>query len=113
MVKRAAHDGLDECSNHSGLKIIFVYVNIYASPSAGIGRQDDLKLRWITSWTFKSFLGYMKRLIIYNTNFTFASFSTLSSSNLNVSVISYLNADTDKISILNEKKKNWYLQMNQ
>jgi len=55
----------------------------------------------------------MKRLIIYNTNFTFASFSTLSSSNLNVSVISYLNADTDKISILNEKKKNWYLQMNQ
>ena len=34
MVKRAAHDSLDECSNHSSLK----------SPNAGIGRQDKLKL---------------------------------------------------------------------
>ena len=37
MVKLAAHDSSDECSNHSGL-IICNY--IYIDPSAGTGRQD-------------------------------------------------------------------------
>lgn len=41
MVEPTAHDGLGECSNHSGL-IRFVCF----SPSAGIGRQSDLKIRW-------------------------------------------------------------------
>ena len=44
MVKPTAHDGLDECSNHSGLNIIIINFDI--SPSAGIGRQSDLKIRW-------------------------------------------------------------------
>ena len=52
MVKPTAHDGLDECSNHSGLNIIIIYtcldthIYLYISPSAGIGRQSDLKIRW-------------------------------------------------------------------
>jgi hypothetical protein len=36
LVKPAAHDSLDECSNHSGLNT--------NNPSAGIGRQDNLKI---------------------------------------------------------------------
>ena len=39
MVEQAAHDSSDECSTHSSL-ILIIY------PSAGIGRQGELKLRW-------------------------------------------------------------------
>ena len=46
MVKQAAHDSSDECSNHSGLKIAKIFVYLYTSPSAGIGRQCELKIRW-------------------------------------------------------------------
>ena len=48
MVKQAAHDSSDECSNHSGLNIasIFVWLFTNRSPSAGIGRQCELKIRW-------------------------------------------------------------------
>lgn len=59
MVKPAAHDSLDGCSNRPSLKykakgaplgtnsnyktiVIFLLQN----PSAGIGRQCELKLRW-------------------------------------------------------------------
>ena len=43
MVKQAAHDSWDECSNHSGLN----YINIVLLyPSAGTGRQDNLKIYW-------------------------------------------------------------------
>ena len=57
MVKPTAHDGLDECSSHSGLNFIIIYTHIsiyryvclYISPSAGIGRQSDLKFRWHTA----------------------------------------------------------------
>ena len=47
MVKQAAHDSLDECSKHSGLNItVFVNIRIRTvyNPSAGIGRQDNLKI---------------------------------------------------------------------
>ena len=37
------------------LYIAYIYIN---NPSAGIGRQDKLKLYWYKSWTFKSFFGY-------------------------------------------------------
>ena len=44
MVKQAAHDSWDECSNHFGLKVIFLKLN--GKASAGIGRQDNLKIYW-------------------------------------------------------------------
>lgn len=48
MVEQAAHDSSDECSSHSGLTCNvergWVYYNKY--PSAGIGRQDKLKIYW-------------------------------------------------------------------
>ena len=44
MVKQAAHDSSDECSNHSGLNKDIYLLN--TSPSAGIGRQCELKIRW-------------------------------------------------------------------
>jgi hypothetical protein len=31
----------------------------YINPNAGIGRQDNLKIYWYLSWTFKSFFGYI------------------------------------------------------
>ncbi len=53
MVKQAAHDSSDECSIHSGLKREIIFFTLYYfdiknsfNPSAGIGRQGDLKLRW-------------------------------------------------------------------
>lgn len=54
MAKQAAHDSSDECSNHSGLMLIIYkkillsikYKYIYKYPSAGIGRQDNLKIYW-------------------------------------------------------------------
>jgi hypothetical protein len=47
MVEQAAHDSLDECSNHSGLKLYICRVYSYGnSSSAGIGRQYELKIRW-------------------------------------------------------------------
>ena len=60
MVKQAAHDSSDECSNHSGLislllahydalTLISKYtytIYTYNNPSAGIGRQDNLKIYW-------------------------------------------------------------------
>jgi hypothetical protein len=53
LVEQAAHDSSDECSNHSGLTIIAI------NPSAGIGRQGELKIRWyiivnvqVVSWIF-------------------------------------------------------------
>jgi hypothetical protein len=36
LVKQAAHNSSDECSNHFNL-----------NSSAGIGRQGDLKIRWL------------------------------------------------------------------
>lgn len=45
MVKQAAHDSSDECSNHSGLKVVMFTSRCKNSPSAEIGRQDELKLR--------------------------------------------------------------------
>jgi hypothetical protein len=36
MAKQAAHDSSDSCSNQLNL----------ISPSAGIGRQGELKIRW-------------------------------------------------------------------
>ena len=44
MVKQAAHDSSDECSSHSGLNQVFIKIFLY--PSAGIGRQDNLKIYW-------------------------------------------------------------------
>jgi hypothetical protein len=31
----------------------------FINPNAGIGRQDNLKIYWYLSWTFKSFFGYI------------------------------------------------------
>lgn len=82
----------------------------YNSPSAEIGRQDELKLRWLMSWTFKSFLGYMRKLILYyNTDMTRRNAST----NLPViPIVSYINPDIEKVSILENNDKNWYLSVN-
>ena len=40
MVKQAAHNSSDECSNH---------FNLNFNPSAGIGIQGELKIRWLKS----------------------------------------------------------------
>ena len=46
MVKPAAHDSLDGCSNRPSLNYV-IYKRIKKlSPSAGIGRQDNLKIYW-------------------------------------------------------------------
>ena len=84
----------------------------YNSPSAEIGRQDELKLRWLMSWTFKSFLGYMKLILFYfilfyNTDMTRRNAST---NLLVIPIVSYTNPDIEKISILknNDKKTGIY-----
>lgn len=52
MVKQTAHDSSDECSNHSSLNLYtrlmvkMYFLCYYKSPSAGIGRQSELKIRW-------------------------------------------------------------------
>ena len=70
MVEQAAHDSSDECSTHSSL-ILMIY------PSAGIGRQGELKLRWfiivnvqvvsrILPYNLFIIVDYDEIIIIYN-----------------------------------------------
>ena len=51
-------------------------------PSAGIGRQDKLKIYWFTSWTFKSFFGYKFMYVFYRYNIYSISILYITNTNI-------------------------------